>query len=49
MEINAKVFIDCTGDADLAFAAGVPCEVGNAEYCGLNQSVTMGIASPTST
>ena len=43
MEISAKIFIDCTGDADLAFAAGVPCEVGNAEYCGLNQSVTMGI------
>lgn len=43
MEIRAKVFIDCTGDADLAFAAGVPCEVGNAEYCGLNQSVTMGM------
>ena len=42
MEIKAKVFIDCTGDADLAFAAGVPCEVGSAEYCGLNQSVTMG-------
>ena len=42
MEISAKVFIDCTGDADLAFAAGVPCEVGSAEYCGLNQSVTMG-------
>ncbi len=42
MEISAKIFIDCTGDADLAFAAGVPCEVGSAEYCGLNQSVTMG-------
>ncbi len=42
MEIKAKVFVDCTGDADLAFAAGVPCEVGSAEYCGLNQSVTMG-------
>ncbi len=42
LEISAKVYIDCTGDADLAFAAGVPCEVGNAEYFGLNQSVTMG-------
>lgn len=42
LEIGAKVFIDCTGDADLAYAAGVPCEVGNAEYCGLNQAVTMG-------
>lgn len=42
VEVSGKVFIDCTGDADLAFAAGVPCEVGNAEFCGLNQSVTMG-------
>ena len=42
IEISADIFIDCTGDADLAFAAGVPCEVGNAEFMGLNQSVTMG-------
>ena len=42
IEVTGKVFIDCTGDADLAFAAGVPCEVGNAEFAGLNQSVTMG-------
>ena len=42
VEVTGKVFIDCTGDADLAFAAGVPCEVGNAEFAGLNQSVTMG-------
>jgi hypothetical protein len=42
IEVSGKVFIDCTGDADLAFAAGVPCEVGSAEFCGLNQSVTMG-------
>lgn len=42
IEITGKVFIDATGDADLAFAAGVPCDVGNAEFCGLNQSVTMG-------
>lgn len=42
IEVQGKVFIDCTGDADLAFAAGVPCDVGNAEFCGLNQSVTMG-------
>jgi hypothetical protein len=26
-----KVTIDCTGDADVAFRAGVPCEKGNAE------------------
>ncbi len=42
IEITGKVFIDATGDADLAFAADVPIEVGNAEFCGLNQSVTMG-------
>jgi len=42
IEITGRVFIDATGDADLAFAAGVPCEVGSAEFCGLNQSVTMG-------
>jgi hypothetical protein len=42
IQISGKVFIDATGDADLAFAAEVPCEVGNAEFCGLNQSVTMG-------
>ncbi len=27
--IMAKVIIDCTGDADVAFKAGVPCEKGN--------------------
>ncbi len=26
--LSADVFIDCTGDADLAWMAGVPCEVG---------------------
>lgn len=28
--ILAKTVIDCTGDADVAFRAGVPCEQGNA-------------------
>lgn len=27
--VLAKVIIDCTGDADVAFRAGVPCEQGN--------------------
>ncbi|MEO8411351.1 MAG: FAD-dependent oxidoreductase, partial [Propionivibrio sp.] len=27
----ARVVIDCTGDADVAYRAGVPCEKGNAE------------------
>jgi hypothetical protein len=42
MEIKAKIFIDGTGDADIAAAAGVPCEVGDAEYMGLNMAHTMG-------
>ncbi|MBR5731237.1 MAG: FAD-dependent oxidoreductase [Firmicutes bacterium] len=42
IEVEGKVFIDATGDADLALAADVPLEAGNAEFCGLNQSVTMG-------
>lgn len=29
--VLAKVVIDCTGDADVAFRAGVPCEKGNDE------------------
>src|SRR3954469_15719420 len=29
--ILGKVVIDCTGDADVAFRAGVPCEKGNAK------------------
>lgn len=40
--IRAKMFIDCTGDAILASAAGVPCEVGGAEFMGLNESTSMG-------
>lgn len=27
--IKAKIVIDCTGDADVAFRAGVPCELGD--------------------
>ncbi len=27
--IKAKVVIDCTGDADIAYRAGVPCELGD--------------------
>lgn len=42
IEVTGRVFIDATGDADLAMAAGVPCEVSSAEYCGLNASATMG-------
>jgi ribulose 1,5-bisphosphate synthetase/thiazole synthase len=43
MEIKARVFIDATGDADIAAFAGVPYEVGNAEYMGLNLAHTLGL------
>lgn len=42
IEVFANMFIDCTGDADVSFAAGVPTEVSGADYCGLSQSVSMG-------
>ena len=38
--ISGKVVIDCTGDGDVAVAAGVPFELGNEEL-GLIQPVTM--------
>lgn len=38
--IDGKVIIDCTGDGDVAVAAGVPYEMGNQEL-GLIQPVTM--------
>ena len=42
VQVTGRVFVDCTGDADLAFAAGIPTETSSAEYMGLSQSVTMG-------
>jgi hypothetical protein len=39
-EFAAQQFIDCTGDADIAFRAGVPCESGRPED-GLNQSASL--------
>lgn len=39
-EFAARQFIDCTGDADIAFRAGVPCESGRPED-GLNQSASL--------
>lgn len=38
--VRARTFVDCSGDADLAFAAGVPCESGDGRT-GAFQSVTM--------
>lgn len=29
IQVNAKVFIDCTGDADVAYRSGVPCAYGD--------------------
>ncbi len=42
MVIRAGIVIDTTGDAIVACAAGVPCEVGNAEFMGLSESTSMG-------
>lgn len=38
--IRAKVVVDCSGDADVAYRAGVPCESGD-EARGTMQPVTM--------
>ena len=38
--IAAKVFIDCTGDADVAYRSGVPCDKGN-EKLGIMQPASM--------
>ena len=38
--IKAKVVIDCSGDADVAYRAGVPCEMGD-EASGRIQPATM--------
>ncbi len=42
MAVKAKIFIDGTGDADLAALAGVPFEVGGQEFAGLNIATTLG-------
>ncbi len=43
MELTARLYIDTTGDGDIAAFSGAPYEVGNAEYMGLNLAHTMGI------
>lgn len=37
--VKAKVFIDCTGDADVVYYAGLPYEMGNEE--GVNQAISL--------
>jgi hypothetical protein len=41
MTVTAGMVIDATGDADVAACAGVPYEVGSADFCGLNMSTTL--------
>ena len=41
MEISAKVYIDATGDGDVAAAAGAPYEEGSPEFMGLNMGTTL--------
>ena len=41
MAVSAKIFIDTTGDADVAAYAGVPYEVGSPQFAGLNMSTTL--------
>ncbi len=42
MIVRANYVIDCTGDAIVAAAADVPCEVGGFEFLGLNESSSLG-------
>lgn len=42
MSVEATVFIDATGDGDLAAMAGAPYEVGGQDFAGLNASTTLG-------
>ncbi len=42
MQVKAKMYIDATGDGDLAALSGVPYEVGGQDFAGLNISSTQG-------
>ncbi|MFA5308766.1 MAG: FAD-dependent oxidoreductase [Dehalococcoidales bacterium] len=41
MPVSARMFVDATGDGDLSAWAGVPFEVGSAEFQGRNMSTTL--------
>lgn len=40
--VTARIFIDATGDGDVAEMSGVPYEVGGADFAGLSMSTTLG-------
>lgn len=42
MRVKARIYIDSTGDGDLAALAGAPFEVGGQDFAGLNMSTTQG-------
>jgi len=42
ISVKAKMYIDATGDGDVAFLSGVPYEVGGQDFAGLNGATTMG-------
>ena len=42
VQVKAKIYIDATGDGDLAALSGVPYEVGGADFAGLNLATTQG-------
>jgi hypothetical protein len=41
MSVSARIYIDATGDADVAAYAGVPYDVGSPQFAGLNMSTTL--------
>lgn len=42
VQVKAKLFIDATGDGDVAALSGVPYEVGGQDFAGLNLATTQG-------
>ena len=42
ISVKAKIYIDATGDGDLAALSGVPFEVGGQDFAGLNIASTQG-------
>ncbi|NLD88176.1 MAG: FAD-dependent oxidoreductase [Clostridiales bacterium] len=42
VRVIAKIYIDSTGDGDLAALSGVPFEVGGYDFAGMNASTTQG-------